>query len=402
LRPGRYLKRTQTVLYVAAVVAAAAGCSSGQAGSAAGAQGSGAKAASYTVTADSDLSGPSDVGGIALMNGFRAAIDTANSAGGAHGHKINVQVLDDASDLPTGLSNFGEAESSSSLGYFLPNASPIADAIAPKATSEKYPTVTVNSYMGSAADYQYAMAPLGPAYANTLASFAGTLIPNPHSATVGYLDFQSPSAQSLQANVAKVFADKGYKSVYSQVVPLTLTDFSVEAAAIAKANPSLFVMAVLDAQLVPLVTALRQRGYDGPIINWDTPISDGSLKTLNDKKLYVLELGVDVSNTKDASVAKVLTAAHKYGLTQGLDSSTNYIEGWVLANIVVAAIEKCGNNCTRQSFNTALENTTIPGAGLMYGNPGFSPSDHIMIKKPAVTQWDAANGYSATVQGFGF
>jgi branched-chain amino acid transport system substrate-binding protein len=390
------------IVYVAAVIAAAAGCSSGQSGGSSDAQGSGSKDASYTVTVDSDLSGPSDVGGIALVNGFRAAMDTANSAGGAHGNKINVQVLDDASDLPTGLSNFGEAEASSSLGYFLPNASPISDAIAPKATAQKYPTVTVNSYMGATADYQYAMAPLGPTYADTLASFAGTLIPNPHGATIGYLDFQSPSAQALQADVANVFAGKGYKSVYSQVVPLTLTDFSVEAAAIAKANPSLFVMAVLDAQLVPLVTALRQRGYNGPIINWDTPISDGSLKTLNDKKLYVLELGADLNNTKDPSVAKVLTAAHKYGLTQGLASSTNYVEGWVLANIVVASIEKCGNNCTRQSFNAALENTTIPGNGLMYGSPGFSPSSHIMIKKPGVTQWDPTNGYSVTVPGFGF
>ena len=287
------------VLCAAAVVAAAAGCGSSQAGGASSTQSGGASGASYTVTVDSDLSGPSDVGGIALVNGFRAAMNASNSAVGANGHKINVQVLDDASDLPTGLSNFGEAEASGSLGYFLPNASPISNAIAPKATAEKYPTVTVNSYMGATADYQYAMAPLGPTYASTLASFAGTLIPNPQGATVGYLDFQSPSAQALQANVASVFAGKGYKSVYSQVVPLTLTDFSVEAAAIAKANPSIFVMAVLDAQLVPLVTALRQRGYTNPIINWDTPISDGSLKTLNDKKLYVLELGADLSNTEE-------------------------------------------------------------------------------------------------------
>ena len=101
-------------------------------------------------------------------------------------------------------------------------------------------------------------------------------------------------------------------------------------------------------------------------------------------------------------MAKVLAAAHKYGLTQGLASSTNYVEGWMLANVVVAAIDKCGNNCTRQSFNMAFESTTVSGDGLMAGNPGFSSSSHIMIKKPAVTQWDPTKDVATPVTGFGF
>ena len=58
MRASRYLKSPQMVLYVAALVAAAAGCSSSQAGSASGAQGGGAKDASYTVTVDSAGSFP--------------------------------------------------------------------------------------------------------------------------------------------------------------------------------------------------------------------------------------------------------------------------------------------------------------------------------------------------------
>lgn len=387
---------------VAGALLLVAGCGGTSAGQSSGGSGGGSKAP-YTITVDSDTTGVNGLSGVADSDGFQAYFANLNKSGGVNGHHINVESYNDNSDVPTALANYQKTLASDSLGFFQNNPSAVIAAVGTKATLDGIPESNTGGYMAGVGTFPYIFNenPSGPTFFNIVSKFAATEIANPKGAKAAFIGYDSALVESYQPQVGKALTAKGFKMAYSQLVPPTTVDFSVAAGSISSAQPAIVVTDLQDQQIVSFVTGVRQRGYSGPIINFGSNASSTSMKKLDDPKMYLVQYTVDPLNTKDPEVAEVLRVASETGFNQGINQLF-YIEAWVFAKVLAAAIGKCGDSCTRDSLNKALERTTVDGGTLMAGSPGFSPTNHIMTQAAVVDQWSDSNGYLTPIKGFGF
>ncbi len=357
----------------------------------------------YTITVDADLSGINAPSAVPATQGFQAYIADLNSSGGVNGHHINLPVLDDRSDLPTALANYQQTLSSDSLGFLGNTNSGIVSAIGLKATQDGIAEASFPGYNTGVGTfpYVYNLNPVGPTYFNIIASFAVSQTPNPQGAKAAFIAYDSALTQTFDAPLAKALSAKGFSMAYSQHVPVSAIDLSVAAGSIASRAPAIVVTSLQDAQIVQFVQALRARSYSGPVINFSSGVTPASLKKLDDPKMYVVQYTADPTNLNNPDVAAMNKIAVKTGFASGA-SNQFFIENYVFAKVVAAAITKCGDKCTRDSFNSALESSKVSAGTLMAGTPGFSPTNHVMTQKVVISQWDNSAGYTAPIKGFGF
>jgi ABC-type branched-subunit amino acid transport system substrate-binding protein len=365
--------------------------------------GSSGNNASYKLTIDTDFSGPNAAGGVAAGNGFQAYFDELDAHGGAGGHHVDLVVMDDRSDVPTALANYQQTVASDSLGFMAMAASAVIAAVSPKAIQDGIVTSNNGGYNQGVGVFPYIFNenPTGPTFFAAVSSFAAAQVSHPQGAKAAFIAYDSALVESYQPAIGRALTGKGFDVAYSQLVPATNLDFGVASGNIAAASPAIIVTDLRDSQIVPFVTAIRARSYTGPIINFGSDASSGSMKKLDDPKMYLVQYTADPLDTKDPDVAHILQVASQYKLTTGTNSLF-YIENWMMAKVAAAAIAKCGDKCTRDSFASALERTTVPGGTLMAGNPGFSPTNHVMTQKVVIDQWNESLGYLSPIKGYGF
>jgi ABC-type branched-subunit amino acid transport system substrate-binding protein len=387
-----------TVLALAGSLAACRGSSDS------GSSSSGKAPSSYTVTVGTDLSSAfsSACCGIPIANGFKSEIDAVNAKGGVKGTKITVQSLDDQANVSTGIANYQQTLGTNSLGYFLTSASTVLTPIAARATKDGIATSSIGGYNGGIGVYPYVYnsLPNSPSYVSTVSKFAASQVSTVAGSGIAFFAYDSTLTETFQKDMTKKLSSDGWKVGYNQLVPSTASDFSVAAGSIANQKPKVIVADLLEGQLPTFVTQLRSRGVTAPIVNFSSNIDDATLAKIDDPNLYLVEFTAPTSDTSNKSITAMQADATKAGLTQG-DDNAFFVTGYVQAKIVVAALGKCWPNCTRKSFNSAMNNTTVPGDGLMAGNPGFSPTNHVMVKKLVIVKYDDSKKLPTFVSGFG-
>jgi ABC-type branched-subunit amino acid transport system substrate-binding protein len=360
---------------------------------------------SYTVTVGTDLSSAfsSACCGIPIANGFKTYMDALNAKGGVNGKtKVNVQSLDDQADVTTGLANFQQTLSSNSLGYFLTSASTVLTPIAAQATKDGIATSSIGGYMGGIGVYPYVYnsLPNSPSYVSTVTKFASSKVSSVSGSGIDYLSYDSTLTETFQKDMNSKLTADGWKLGYNQLVPSTASDFSVAAGSMAADHPKVIITDLLEGQLPTFVSQVRSHGVTVPIVNFSSNIDDATLAKINDPNLYLVEFTAPTSDTTNKAIKQMQAQATTAGLTQG-DSNAFFVTGYVQAEIVAAALKKCSPDCSRTTFNTALNNTTVPGNGLMAGNPGFSPTSHVMAKKLVIVKYDSSKSLPVFVKGFG-
>ena len=133
-------------LAVAAVSALALSACSSSGTSSSGSSGSGtqttAAKAPYSIGATVDLSGPTSSVGIPMAAGIRAAVAQVNATGGVAGHKVNLNVLDNADVASTGIQAVQTLIQKDSVSAILGlNDSVVVTAIAPVLANSKVPAI---------------------------------------------------------------------------------------------------------------------------------------------------------------------------------------------------------------------------------------------------------------------
>lgn len=391
------LRLAATALLAVALAMTMAACRSPRAGS-------GSSGGHFTVTVGTDLSSAfsSACCGIPIANGFKTYIDAVNGKGGVDGAKITVQSLDDRADVTTGLANYQQALGSDSLGYFLTSASTVLTPIAARATKDGIATSSIGGYKGGVGVYPYVYnsLPNATSYVDTVTRFAATKVSSVTGSKAAFFAYDSTLTENFQKSMASKLSSDGWQVAYNQLVPSSASDFSVAAGAIADAKPNVVIVDLLEGQLPTFINQLRGRGVTAPVINFSSNIQDSTVAKIADPDLYLAEFTAPASDAGNKAIARMRQQAKAANLTQG-DQNAFFVTGYVQAEIVVAALKKCAPDCTRKSFNTALGNTTVPGNGLMAGDPGFSPKDHVMVKKLVMVAYDAKSKRPMLLPGYG-
>jgi len=357
----------------------------------------------YNLTLGTDESSPfaSACCTIPMTNGFEAWISHVNKTGGVNGHKITITVMDDRSDVTTGLANYQRALSSNTLGFLLGGSSTVFTPIAARAIQDHIVESNGGGYQGGIGVYPYVYNILGnlPMFADIVPRFAKTRVLSTEGSVAAYLTYDSTLTETFQPRIVGALQGQGWQVKYNQLVPSSVTDFAVAAGNIAAVKPNIVVTDLLESQLPQFISQLRAHNVHAPVLNFSSNISDKTKNAIGDPNLFFVEGTAPATDLSNPAVKTMDAYAKAGGFTTGMDNAF-FIYGYVHAEVITAALKKCGDKCTRSTFNTALGNTTIPGGGLMAGNPGYSPQSHVMTKRLIVVRWNKARQKLVNVAGF--
>jgi branched-chain amino acid transport system substrate-binding protein len=370
-----------------AAMLAAVGCSSSSGGD--------SSSGSYKVGMSMDLSGPNSFTGTPAAAGFEAAVKTINDGGGVNGKKIDLQVLDDASDIAKGRANLLQFVSKHDLAVFGWILSDVSSSLLPTATRDKTPIVglggpdamfePVQPYYFS---YELRTSRLSTAilnYIKTQADKAGIDKPR-----IAIMAADVLSARSVVDRAKQDIDALGWSLVDVEYIPVAPTDVSAQAAKIRKANPDYVLFDHNDGGALVGVRGLRSQGVTVPVVNQWAGSSDSTFEQLGEG--YVAFRTYASPSQTDIPAVKSMVddpAAKDYKKQM---INPYFTQGWVAGQVLKKALEKCGKDCSSGAdFAKALDSLgTIDTGGLSSSSLQLTDSSHEWVQDVKFYTWDPA------------
>jgi ABC-type branched-subunit amino acid transport system substrate-binding protein len=331
--------------------------------------------------------------------GFQAYVAAVNRKGGVNGKKINLKIYDDKADAATSVTDIQQVTASGAIVAFGSADSAPAESEAPFAAQAKLALVVGaigDNYVKPPRPYLFESDFPHEASAVIQSDFAKQLMAKAHitSPRVVTINDIAPAGTAFANIVKKQVTGWGGSVVTATQHQPGTTDFTAETAKIAAAHPDIIISQSIPAEIMPIVKELRQRGVKAPIVSEYIAADDSVFDTLKDPNFYApraLEFPKDnaqlMANAKAAGVVG--------------DTVTEFFtHGYVEAMVLEQALKKCGSNCDRASFPSALEQvTSLPSDGIT-GAAGYSKDKHWLVSSAKMYKWDPATGRVTAVTGY--
>ncbi|WP_214105244.1 ABC transporter substrate-binding protein [Acrocarpospora catenulata] len=383
-------KNTRTVAVVAGGLAAAltlAGC--GGDGESAG-----SSSGEYRVGMSMDLSGAIAFNGKPAASGFQAYVADLNARGGVNGKKIDLKVLDDASDVAKGRANVQQFASEGRLATFGFILSNLSLANLPVATQNRLPIVGLGG-PGSLFDpvqayyfsYELRAERLESAILNYLATRAkADGIAKPR---VAVFSVDTPSNRDMVQLATQDIAGRGWELATVQYMPVAPTDVTAQASEIKASRPDYVLLSHNDAGSLVAVRGLRAQGVDVPVVNQWAGSADATLKQLGDK-YAAFRTFASPTETGIPAVDAMKAAATKAGEAKNM-TNPYFTQGWVAGSLLEQTLKACGVDCsTGQQFRDALEKLGEIDTDGLSGPLQVSAESHELVKTVRFFTWDAS------------
>jgi branched-chain amino acid transport system substrate-binding protein len=355
-----------------------------------GSPSSGSSGGDYIVGASLGLTGPiAEVAG-PYRQGIAAYYQAVNSSGGINGHQVKFVALDDALDVTTSVANVRQLVSSDHVSamYFI--LSNIQGANASYLTQSEVVTITQavdSSVLHPANHLLFAGGIVEPDEAPPMVDFGVTKLSSPQGTKAAVITANSAALQELDTNLKTDAKAKGMSIVGNQVVPTSATDLSSEAEQFASAKPNIVFSGLIASQEPSFIQTLRQRGFTGPVIQYDGGSSYPLMKQLADPNIYML-FSLSFGHNTGPQVTKMTAAAKAAGTSS---DAYFFAQGYVQAYITGQGLTKCGYPCNGAKLATSLESLgSINTGGLTYGPWIYSPTDHSGVQDVAFFSWSTS------------
>ncbi|MCU4183832.1 ABC transporter substrate-binding protein [Acidiferrimicrobium sp. IK] len=391
------VRRWQAPLIVAVAAVLVGACSSSSKNSASGGGGvvnkGGNSSGDYVVGATLGLTGPLAEVSNGYRQGIAAYFDSVNKAGGINGHKVKFIPLDDSDDVTTGVANARQLVNSDhvSLMYYILSNIQAANA----SFLAQNQVVTLSQAVDSGIlnppqHLVFAGGVVEPDEAVPMLSFGESKLPHgAKGSKAAVIVGESAALQQLATQLGKGAKARGMTVTSSQVVPFSSTDLSSEADTFASQKPDIIYSGLITTQEASFVRALRQRGFTGPIVQYDGGSSYPLMKQLQDPRLYML-FSLSFGHNAGPQVGAMTAAATAAGTTA---SAYFFPQGYVQAYITAQGLKKCGYPCPGSSLANGLESLgSIDTGGLTFGPWNYSKTDHSGIQDVAFFSWSGAKG----------
>jgi branched-chain amino acid transport system substrate-binding protein len=382
-----YIRRAAAVVPVAGLLALSA-CSSsggggssspgGSSGSASASSSSGSKAA-YTIGYIGS-NNPAAAGFNQYYQGFHDYVTTANAAGGANGHKVNVIYDNDQNfDATTELSDYTQLTQQQHalgiIGLTLDNSAPALEA---RGQQDHIPVI-----LGIAAERQ-AVEPVRQyvweftqIFRNDLQGVGAQATKTGLKGPIAVLTIDSAESRDA-ATWAKAEFPKLKYSVHiatTQYLPLTATDYTSEVQAAQRAGAKAIVAINSPSGILLIEKAMSQQNYKVPVygVQADTSLFQTFAKAgIPYSAFEPVKVGPTVPGY--GALAKAASAGGNTSLVQ----NAAYTAGWVGGEVLVQAIKGCGDSCTPETLNSALQSVSNFDTGGFTPPVSFSATDHLL------------------------
>lgn len=307
-----------------------------------------------------------------LVDGVKLMADKLNAEGGIDGHKIDIHVLDDASNATAGVTDTNQLLNQYNVSVMINGLSSAQNAaIEPILERTKVPQLD-GSVLPPDPKWAFDINLLDDRPDALEVDYANQL----HAKTVALVFSQTPYGQHA-AEFMRARAEKlGMKIVYSQAVEPSVTDMSAQMAALKAVAPDVVIDKLTGSTHIVEGKAAETVGLKIPIV-----LDPDDLPTL-EKTVAAYPNSVFVASapiayphiadrgTKDAC-ASFIAAYTKTGQT--LAAISGVTVGWDGVRILAKAIETAGGATGGDKLRDALEHTTVQGCNSLYK---YSASDH--------------------------
>lgn len=345
--------------------------------------GDGVSDASIRLGMSAPLSGPTGAYGKQMKEGIEACFARVNASGGVHGRKLELVALDDGYETGPAVANAKKLVEQDKvfalMGFY--GSSPTA-AVLPVLDATGVPLIgTISGAEALRKPVNRHMFHLRASYGDETAAIVKNLT------TVGItrvaVFYQDDGfGQAGLKGVQEALAAHRLEPVATASIPRNSIEVASAVAAIAKADAQAVVMVTLYRPTAEFIKQMRAAGA-APFFVALSPVGTDQL---------IAELGPQ--NTRGIQVSQVIpypwgdklevVREYKKSLASyAKNSQISYygLEGYINARLVVAALERAGNNPTREKLIAALRSGpfNLDGYRVNFAQGSNSGSNYVEI-----------------------
>ena len=325
---------------------------------------------------------------LSLSGDFWAA--DVNKSGGLLGHKVVLDIVSDASSPTQVITNYQKLISVDHVNLTFGPFSSLLTLPAAKAVS-RYGYAMVEGAGGAPSVFSAGLKNVFDVtlpVANALQPFAKWISSLPASQrpkTAAYVTSNDPFTQPQLPVAQKILEKAGIKTVYNNVFPAEVTDFTPIADKVAAAKPQVVILGAVDVPTVSsFMQAFEQSGFNPKVFIATAGPDQGTAFTkmvAEYNKLYGgTPAGVNADVAEAYSVGQTIAAAVK--ATGGFDNSK--IIKYLHSGKVIATVQ--GNasfNAQGQNFSMTAYTFQWQGAKFVQVMPTSDPNSvKVLLPKP--------------------
>jgi branched-chain amino acid transport system substrate-binding protein len=366
--------------------------------------GSGSSSGPYRIGMSMDLSGPIAFNGKPAAAGLRAYVSDLNRRGGVDSRKVDLKILDDASDVAKGRVNIQQFVSERRLATFGFLLSNLSLANLPIATQKKMPIVGLGgpaSLFDPVQRYFFSYELRAERLESAILNYVATPAKNDGVAKprIAIFSVDTPSNRDMVKQAKQDITRRGWTVATTQYMPVAPTDVTAQASDIKASHPDYVLMSHNDSGALVAVRGLRAHGVDVPVVNQWAGSADATLKQLGDG-YAAFRTYASPTETGSPAVAKMRAAATKAGEAKNMTNSY-FTQGWVAGLLIEKTLKACGKDCASgEAFRNALEGLgQIDTAGLS-GPLQLSADSHEMVSTVRFFGWDKAADAAKPLTGW--
>jgi branched-chain amino acid transport system substrate-binding protein len=299
--------RRWTAVPAILLVLLAAGCSSGSSSG-----GGGGSSEPITIGASLPLTGDFSQPGTASQRGYTIWQEMLNAKGGLLNRKVQLKIIDDASDQNTIVSDYNRLISQDKVDLLLGSFSSLLN-IPASAVAERNRKVYVCPSCGSPKMFDrgfkhifFAQPATAVHQADLFAQWVTSLPADQRPRTAAYPAQDDPFAQPVVEGVREKLEAAGIKTVYSKVYPSETTNFDAIASAVKASRADVVAQGAVFEDGVGLVRSFIKAGYNPRIFFQTSAPSNGDQYAK----------GVGSANTEGIFYAVSWSPDAKYPLNQ--------------------------------------------------------------------------------------
>lgn len=328
--------------------------------------------------------------------GLQTAFHEANEAGGIEGREIVAELVDDELDPGQTQVNLERFDERGAMFVLCCSLEAAATQAAIRADESSLPTATWTS-TDAAADNPYAynyFADQGAQQGEMSANFALELmaaegITEPRVASISMEGgLEPPHTEALD----RILEASSGEHVENEIIPITASDAEGQVRSVLAEDPDVVIMQV-GGLSATVLNALRSRGFDGPVINYIAGALTTQFEQYADENYYAMRTARSPDETDIPEVQEALDAADDAGESGNIQSH-DFTFGYIWGKLIVAALEECGNDCSREEFNDALRavGPTLDVGELTFGPLTISEDSSCLFSTGQFFHWDADAG----------
>ncbi|GAA3507914.1 branched-chain amino acid transport system substrate-binding protein [Streptosporangium album] len=336
------------------------------------------------------LSGDFAQPGGEAKRGYEVWRDQVNAKGGVLGRKVQLKIVDDASNQDTVVADYTKLITQDRVDLVLGTFSSLLNYPA-SAVAEKNQMVFIEPAGGSAKMFQrgfkylfFAQPAAGGHQADVVASWIGSLPTAQRPKTAAYPSQDDPFSKPVIDSLRTQLEALGVRTVHTSVYPGDTTNFQTLAGTLAAAKPDLIAQGAVFEDGVGLVRSLKQLGYSPKMLFQTTApsnagqYSEGVGEANTEGVLYTVSWNEKAATPHNAEFAAA------YRKTYGGPPSEDAADAFAAAQVLQTATEKVGAVDQDKIRDWLHANTVETILGPLSWEPNGEPKGSFML-----AQWQS-------------